>query len=103
MYDLRKFNFGTCKSDVYDLDEECEALHNTSVKTACLLCQDNIAVLQRMNFVSKSCAQCLCLELSFIQVRYSLLSQFRKAIAYLFVSKTDIKRCLNKTKTCISC
>jgi len=37
--------FGTSKSDVNDLVEECKALHDKSVKTACLLCQDNIAVI----------------------------------------------------------
>jgi len=45
LYDFRTFTFGTSKSDVYELVEEFKALHDKSVITACLLCQDNIAVL----------------------------------------------------------
>jgi len=62
------FALGTSKSDVYDLIEECEALHDKAVKTTYLLCQDTIAVLQRMYFVSMLGAQCLCLEFSSTQV-----------------------------------
>ena len=91
LYDFRTFTLDTIKamSTIW--------LKNAKNCTTNLWKQPAyIAVLQRMYFVSKLCAHCLCLELSFIQVRYSLLSQFRKAIAYLFVSKKYMKRCPNK-------
>lgn len=46
-----------------------------AVKTACLFCQDNIAVFQGLYLSQTLYAHCLCLALNSFQISYSCFSR----------------------------